>query len=280
MIRSDNHVHTDFSSDSDATMESVVQQAQAKGLSSLCFTDHMDYNFPDLGNGMNFLFDTDLYFREIARLEKKYPAILLRRGIELGLKPDLENRCKTLTGSHPFDFVIGSTHLVDNADPYYPAYWENKTQKEGLLRYYEMTLENIAAISDYDVYGHIDYIVRYTPTQQKNRESGIIDENYMKQCYLDTADIIDEILRQLILSGKGIEVNTAGLRYDMGHTNPREEILKRYRELGGEIISVGSDSHAPQHLAFAFERIPHLLRSCGFRYYTEFHKRVPKMIPL
>lgn len=280
MIRSDNHVHTQFSSDSEAPMETMVQKAIEQGLYSLCFTDHMDYDFPDLGNGMDFLFDVDLYFAEIDRLRQSYPSIALRYGIELGLKPNLKEMCHALTAAHPFDFVIGSTHLVDDFDPYYPQYWEDKTEKEGLRKYYETTLENMDVLSDFDVYGHIDYIVRYTPTQQKNREKGILEETCMKQYYEDTKDVIDEILKRLIAAGKGIEVNTAGLRYGCGHPHPREEILKRYRELGGEIITVGSDAHAPEQLSFAFELIPNLLRSCGFRYYTEFHNRKPKMLPL
>jgi histidinol-phosphatase (PHP family) len=122
--------------------------------------------------------------------------------------------------------------------------------------------------------------VRYTPTQKANRQKGLIDENYMNQCLRDTSDIIDEILKKLIEAGKGIEINTAGLRYGMGQTNPHEKILRRYRELGGEIISVGSDSHEPAQLAYAFDLVPRLLQNCGFRYYTEFSQRKPEMIPL
>ena len=92
--------------------------------------------------------------------------------------------------------------------------------------------------------------------------------------------MIDEIFHLLLAKGKGIEVNTAGIKYGLGHTNPQEKVLKRYRELGGEIITVGSDAHETKHLAYAFEGIPELLRKCGFRYYTEFRKRKPEMIPL
>ena len=141
-------------------------------------------------------------------------------------------------------------------------------------------MENIRTDTKFDVYGHIDYIIRYTPTQQKNKAQGIIDETYMDRCFRDSSDMIDEILRLLLAKGKGIEVNTAGIKYGLGHTNPQEKVLKRYRELGGEIITVGSDAHETKHLAYAFEGIPELLRKCGFRYYTEFRKRKPEMIPL
>lgn len=280
MIRSDNHVHSRFSSDSDTPMEDMVKKAVSLGLSSLCLTDHMDYEFPDLGNGMTFLFDPKAYWQELNHLESAYPQLALRRGVELGLKPNLKTVCDDLTSSLPFDFVIGSTHLVDNQDPYYLSYWEGKTEREGIDRYYEITLENIRSGVDFDVYGHIDYVVRYTPTQQENRRQGIQDEAYMTKCLQDSWDQIDEILRLLIQSGKGIELNTAGLKYGLGHPHPHEQILKRYRELGGELLTIGSDAHQPEHLAYDFPKVPEILRQCGFSYYAEFHKRAPKMIPL
>lgn len=280
MIRSDNHVHTSFSTDSDTPMEAMVRRGIKLGLDSICFTDHIDYDFPDTGNGVEFLFEMEPYFEMLSCLQEKYPQFGIRRGVELGLKPDLAKRCNELIHAHPFDFVIGSTHLVDNVDPYYQSFWEQFSEKDGIRRYYEITMENIRTDTEFDVYGHIDYIIRYTPTQQKNRAQGIIDEVYMERCFRDSSDMIDEILHLLLSKGKGIEVNTAGIKYGLGHTNPQEKVLKRYRELGGEIITVGSDAHETKHLAYAFEGIPELLRKCGFRYYTEFRGRRPEMIPL
>lgn len=280
MIRSDNHVHTSFSTDSDTPMEAMVRRGIKLGLDSICFTDHIDYDFPDTGNGVEFLFEMEPYFEMLSCLQEKYPQFGIRRGVELGLKPDLAKRCNELIHAHPFDFVIGSTHLVDNVDPYYPSFWKQFSEKDGIRRYYEITMENIRTDTEFDVYGHIDYIIRYTPTQQKNRAQGIIDEVYMERCFRDSSDMIDEILHLLLSKGKGIEVNTAGIKYGLGHTNPQEKVLKRYRELGGEIITVGSDAHETKHLAYAFEGIPELLRKCGFRYYTEFRGRRPEMIPL
>lgn len=280
MIRSDNHVHTRFSTDSKTPMEEMVKEAIRRGLSSICFTDHMDYDFPDLGKGVEFLFDVDEYFSELSALQTQYPQIEIRQGIELGLKADLKEKCDALIQSYPFDFVIGSTHLVDNMDPYYPQYWEGLTDHEGIRRYYETTLENIKTHSCFDVYGHIDYIIRYTPIQKENRRRQIIDEAYMDMRYQECADIIDEILKLLIEKGKGIELNTSGLKYGLGHPHPQEKILKRYHELGGQIITIGSDGHEPAHLAYDFDRVPGILRSCGFDYYTEFHQRKPRVIQL
>ena len=115
------------------------------------------------------------------------------------------------------------------------------------------------------MYGHIDYIARYIP---KDR----ISEYKEKDFY----DILDAILHTIITNGKGIELNTAGLRYSTAQTNPSPFILRRYRELGGEIITVGSDAHAPEYLAYSFDRIPVILKEAGFRYYTEFRARKPE----
>ena len=92
--------------------------------------------------------------------------------------------------------------------------------------------------------------------------------------------MIDEILRLLIEKGKGIEINTGGFKYGLGHPNPCEEILARYRELGGEIITVGADAHAPEHVGFAFEKVPQILKDAGFTYYTVFRKRKPEFIKI
>lgn len=261
MIHSDNHVHTSFSSDSDTPMERMLQEAIRQGYSSICFTDHLDLDFPDMGNGMDFMLDIDAYRAEIKRLSAVYPDIEIRTGIEIGLKPDLAGRYREMLGPHPFDFIIGSTHLVDNMDPYYPEFWSLHTERDGVRRYYEITLDNIRSGTDFDVYGHLDYIVRYVPSKTSFR--------------MECMDYIDEILRELISRGKGLECNTAGIKYGLPHPNPCPEVLQRYRELGGEIITIGADGHRPEHFAYAFDRVADILKGAGFTRYAEFHHRSP-----
>ena len=285
MIRSDNHVHTAFSTDSNESMQHMLQQAINLGFSSICFTDHMDYDFPadfikTKETEMCFLFDMEDYLLEIHKMREKFPALEIRQGVELGLKPSALKPALELTHSHPLDFVIGSTHLVDDMDPYYPVFWEGTEENDGIRRYYEATLENINLSFDFDVYGHLDYILRYTPTMKRLQQEHQNTDSYLEtQCKIH-AEIIDEILQQIIDTGHGIEVNTAGLKYGMGHTNPHEWILTRYHELGGEIITTGSDAHEQKHLGYQFTSLPTLLKQCGYDYYTEFHKRKAVMIPL
>ena len=281
IIHSDNHVHTYFSTDSDTPMEDMLKTAIEKGFSSICFTDHMDYNFPSEDDTPEFLLDVEPYFEEMKRLNEKYGGrIKIRQGIELGLKKDCLDKCLSLTKEYPFDFVIGSTHLVDNIDPYYDTFWSDTPEKSGILRYYETTLNNVNLGADFDVYGHIDYIIRYTPKMKQLKSQVLSDDTYINRLTSDSMDIIEQILKTLIYNGKGIEINTAGFKYGLEHPNPHEKILKLYCELGGEIITIGSDAHECKHLAYDFEKVPEILKKCGFRYYSEFTGRKAEMIKM
>ena len=93
-------------------------------------------------------------------------------------------------------------------------------------------------------------------------------------------DVLDAILKKLIEMGKGIEINTGGFKYGLGHPNPCEDILRHYRSFGGEIITIGSDAHEPKHVAFDFAKVPAILREAGFTHYTVFEKRQPRFVAL
>ena len=268
MITADYHLHTNFSSDSDTPMEAMVEQAVKLGLTQICFTDHMDYDFPEKYE-MTFQFDVDAYCRKIEEMQHIYGSkIKILRGIELGLKPNIIPQLKELLNKYSFDYVIGSSHLVDNIDQYYNEFWENKTEEEGILKYFESIIENVHAFPGFDTYGHIDYIVRYAPN--KNH-----DFSYEKY-----ADILDEVLKTIISAGKAIEVNTAGYKYGLGHPNPQEDIITRYFELGGKYITIGSDGHKPEHMAYDFERVREMLLSLGIKEYAVFEKRKVTLVPL
>lgn len=268
MIQSDFHVHTSFSGDSDTAPETQIETAIKKGLTTLCLTDHEDMDYPK-GCPIDFNLDTDAYYDTALALQHVYADRLdLRIGVELGLQPHLVSKLNAYAACKPWDFIIGSSHLIDGIDPYFPEYWEGKGEREGILHYFEQTLSNAALHDCYDVYGHIDYIIRYAPTTNKNYH------------YKDYRDVLDEILRTIIAKGKGIECNTGGFKYGLGHPNPEETLLARYFELGGEILTIGSDAHTPEYIAYAFEKLPALLRACGAKYYTIFKNRKPEMIPL
>ncbi len=274
MITADFHCHTSFSSDSDTAPELMVEQAIRLGLRYLCITDHFDYLFPTQYEE-TFVFDIAEYQKKLEELKERYCGqITLLTGIELGLRnePDICPACqefyRTLVRDYPWDFLIGSTHILEYTDPYFPEYWQKHSIHDGMLAYFESILENTRSYDMFQVYGHLDYLVRYLPGDTKDYR------------YADYSDLIDEALKSLIYHGRGIELNTAGYKYGLPYAHPRTEILCRYRELGGELLTIGSDGHKPEHLAYDFKKASEVLTSLGFRYYTIFKNQKPEFLPL
>ncbi len=259
----DTHMHTHFSGDSNADTFGMAEASIHAGVDGICFTDHMDLDYLEEESD-KYIIDIPAYLKEMQQVQSEFSGKLpVNIGVELGLQPHLKQELPKIADMYPFDFIIGSSHMVHGVDPYYPKYYQGRTEDEGYREYFESILENLAVFDCFDVYGHIDYVVRYGPNKNQY------------YTYEKFADIIDEILRTLIQKGKGIELNTAGFKYGLGHPNPTESILKRYHELGGEIITVGADAHKPEHVAYDFGKVPGILQLAGFKYYTVFKNRKP-----
>ena len=270
MINSDYHLHSSFSSDSETPMELQIEKAIELGLENLCFTEHMDLDYPkEYGE---FTFSVEEYFKKIKEMQEKYNGkINIYKGVEFGLAPTLGERYEKIANQYDFDFIIGSTHLYNNLDPYFSAYWEGKTEYQGTMMYFEKILENIKAYNNYDTLGHIDYIIRYQNRKENpDRDKILLFDNYS---YSEYGDILDEILKHVIYHGKALEVNAGGYRYGLGAPNPQYSTLVRYKELGGELITIGSDAHKSEYLGYSFDRVEALLKEVGFRYYATFKKR-------
>lgn len=264
----DCHMHSSFSGDSGTPMEDMIKKAAETGLQGICLTEHLDPDYPDIYN-LDFSLDIEKYYETLVALREKYTSkIDVRFGIELGLQPHLADLFSGLLEKYPFDFVIGSSHLANGIDPYYPDFFDGRSEEEGYREYFASILENIKSFDKMDVYGHIDYIVRYGPNKNKY---------YSYEKY---QDILDEILRVLIERGKGIELNTGGYHYGLGEPNPCTAVIRRYHELGGEIITAGADAHTPDRIAYAFDKAAQVLLSCGFTHYTVFKDRKPEFLPL
>ncbi len=254
---SDSHIHSFFSSDSNADLEKIIKKALTLKMEHICITDHQDFDYPHAD--MKFELDLTEYYSTLSSLKSKYREKLeLLMGVEIGLVPFISDKFSSFLNQIPFDFIIGSSHLVHNKDPYYPEFFENRSDKECFEEYFLSIIENLKIHENFDVYGHIDYIVRYSPNKNAHYS------------YAAFADYIDEILKSLIHMGKGIEINTAGYKYGLDTTNPCKEIIQRYKELGGEIITIGSDAHTPEYLGHCFDKAANILISCGFTYYNIF----------
>lgn len=271
MLHSDFHMHSNFSGDSKAALGHMVHGAVARGLNTICFTDHNDPSFPypcEEEIGM-FDLDTERYMNSLIQTADLYKdKIDIRRGVEIGIQKHIYLELSEYINKYAFDFVIGSSHLCQGMDPYYPQFWKDRSQKECLQSYFEDIRTNVHNFTDYDVYGHLDYVVRYAPTQNKDFR------------FSDYSDILEDILKTIIEKGKGIEVNSAGFRQGLNAPNPCADILKLYRSLGGEILTTGSDAHKPEDIAFGYDKLEPLLLFCGFKYYTIFKARKPEFIPI
>lgn len=250
----DSHVHTAFSTDSETPMEDQILAALDRGMKDICITDHYDMEYP----GGEFDLDTEAYFTEIDFLRKRYlDRIRIRAGVEIGLKPDLGEKIRDYLKKWPFDFVIGSLHLIDNVDPYYRDRFEG-TDEEMYRLYFRRMLGALKETEGYQAVGHLDYIVRY----------GYTKEN----CYSYQAfrDVIDPVLEEIVHRDLALEVNTAGLKYGLPFPNPHPDLIRRFRELGGRKITLGSDAHEPAYLGYRFREAGELIRDCGFDAVTIF----------
>lgn len=264
----DSHIHSCFSSDSDASLESIIERAIELGLNKVCITDHHDIDFniyqPE---DLDFQLDTPSYISEMKNLCDKYKKkIDIRIGVELGLMDLVADKAKEYADTYSdFDFIIGSSHLVHGLDPYYPSYYEGRTEKDGLRDYFESILHNVTAIDNYNIYGHLDYAVRYCPTGET------------AFCFNDHKDIFEAIFKTIIPKGKGIEINTGSLYKGMSYAHPHVDILKLYKEMGGEIITVGSDAHHPKYMCYGFETyVRDMITSLGYKYYCTFKGQKPE----
>lgn len=265
----DSHVHTIHSADSETPVSSMIERAIDLGMKKICITDHHDYDYPNHGNDIyDFCMDAPAYYSDMLKWREYFKdQIHVLIGAEVGVEPYLAEKLEKFVNSQPFDFIIGSSHIIHRMDPYYPDFFENRKDTECFMDYFESILENLQVFSNFDVYGHLDYIVRYAPLK---------DTNYSYSLF---CDVIDEILKKLIDMGKGIELNTGGF-LKLSTPNPHPDIIKRYKELGGEIITVGSDAHFTKDLGGHFSQAADILKDCGFRYYTVFCQRRPEFVPL
>lgn len=277
MIKADIHLHSSFSGDSDERMENTIRAAIEKGLEYICFTEHMDMDFPqnDKDDGNIFLVDTDSYQKAFEDMKSRYSGkITLLFGVEWGMQPHLANKLSDYVNQYPFDFIIASEHITNKSDPYYPEFYEGRSEFDAYAEYFSDIVTNLDAMcyvnhsAPVSSLGHLDYVVRYGPNK---------NENYSYKLY---GDYLDEILKRLIDRSIALEVNTGGYKYNLGQPNPATDVIKRYLELGGELITIGSDAHKAEHLCYDFDRLESLLLDLGVKYYTVFQERKPIMLNL
>lgn len=223
----DYHLHSSVSFDASGVPLKMAKVALQQGLKEICFTDHYDYNSdPTL--------EANLFTQEAYRAaydSLSLPGLTIRRGVEFGMATWNAAELKHLTEAYPFDFVIGSVHFIDGHDPYEKVYWEGRSVHDSFQKHLEGTLECVKYHDDFDVLGHLTYVCK-----------SVHNPSHAPVPYDDYRDLTDEIMRVLVAKGKGIEINTSGVDR-AGCFLPQKEFIQRFRELGGEIVTVGSDAH-------------------------------------
>ncbi|MGX8833496.1 histidinol-phosphatase HisJ family protein [Amedibacillus sp. YH-ame6] len=268
----DYHVHSEFSDDSIYPMEEVICDAINKGLDEICFTEHVDYGVKvDWDSGEEIVYrnnepmanvDYPKYFEKIELLKKQYEeSIVIKTGMEFGIQQHTINQYEKLFNKYQFDFIIFSVHQIQNLEFWTQEFQKNKTQEQYNLEYYEEIYNIIQKYKNYSVLGHMDLIVRYD-------KQGIYPFKNIKS-------LVEKILKQVIMDNKGIEFNTSYVRYGLKDTTPSIDILKLYKELGGKIITIGSDCHKQEHLGFHIEEAKKILKELGFKYYCTYDKMNP-----
>jgi len=219
----------------------------------------MEFDSPDPG----FIFDPTVHAHAINEAQQNIgSSFKILKGIELGFQPHLLDKMSTIIGAHAWDFVILSAHIVDGYALGRPYFTHHTTKERAYFQYLETVLASVTSFKNYDVVGHLGYICRYAP--YKDRSMRLVDY-----------PIIEKILKTIIADGKGIEVNTSGLRTDLGYTLPTIDILKRYKELGGTVISLGSDSHVAENVGQDLDKGKELLKELGFEVVYHFEHRIP-----
>lgn len=252
----DYHLHCEYSDDSNEPMENQIQEAITLGLDEMCFTDHVDYGIkrdwddPEgiiIRHAVEHGKEVDLvlanvnypkYFEALNMYQKKYASsISIKRGLEFGIQSITVDAYEKLYASYQddLDFVLFSMHQVNNLEFWTQDFQKGKTQKEYNDEYYKEIYQTMQMFHHYSCLAHLDLMARYD-------ENGIYP-------FENEKDIIAEILKYAIRDGKGIEINTSSWKYGLKDTQPSRAILKLYKDLGGKIITVGSDAHETKYLA-------------------------------
>lgn len=254
----DFHIHSRVSFDGHDTGEALAIAAKEAGMREICFTDHMDYD--PLAQVQTMILDADAYSREYDALS--LPGLKIRRGVEFGMLRDNRAEFRAALEARQYDFVLGSVHFAQNLDVYFQEYWHDKTPWQAQRIFLEETLACVELHEDFDVLAHLTFLNKSPHNPAR-----------IPMPYDNHREILDEILRTLAAKGKGLEMNTSGLDRNVGYL-PTAEYFRRFKELGGEIVTVGSDAHRTSRVGQYCGNACAILGDI-FGYVCTFDNRVP-----
>lgn len=269
----DSHNHTsEFSGDAHMTATELFAAAKSRDLAAVVITEHYEMDYPHKLD-MPLLFDVDSYFKSFAKWGESIPdGLQIYSGIELGYQPHLCGFYNNLVSRYPFDSVIMSNHLYQGQDPYFFPECYKSPKSEVFSGYINDLTQMVISCSEFDIVGHFDYIMRYSTYEDPTIR------------YSDAPESFDRFLQALVLKKKSLEINTRSINKLISKNNkniwPDRNILERYKALGGERVTLGSDSHDPSTLGFYFEETAAYLKTCGFRELTTYVERKEIRTPI
>lgn len=261
MFKSDYHIHSLFSKDSNMKLETIIKKSKELGLNEIAITDHLDYDIKEehFNSSMTDLKKYISTLKEVKEMYKNY--LNIKIGIEFGAQPHLNRKLNSIVQDNNFDFIILSTHCLDGNLFSYKRNWENSLVEDVYQKYFINLLENVKKYQNYSVLGHLDFISRYGKEE--------INYNFYQ-------DIIDEIFKNIIHFGKGLEINTSGFKYSEKRFYPTVNLVKRYFELGGEILTIGSDAHNYNEIFSNFNIVYDFLEECNKKYICSYTNLKPQ----
>ncbi len=262
----DYHTHSSFSDDCSTPMKEMIEAAIKMGIREMAITDHYDPDYPDL----EFPFELDFtsYHKALNEAKEAYKSrIKVLKGIEIGIQHGIIlEKCKARTKEFDYDFIIGSFHCAEGHELYRSGFFEHRSAEDSYVAFYTCMRDCLLKYKEYDVLGHFNIIDRYT------------DSIPSSSVYME---LVEEILKIIIADGKGIEINTSSFRYGMGErTTPAKEILQLFRDLGGEIITIGSDAHRTKDLGYRYDFAVEMIKSVGLKYFATFDQRKLNFVKL
>jgi histidinol-phosphatase (PHP family) len=249
----DSHLHTDQSPDSRVPIDVYAAQALERGIAELAITDHVDFDARDPAYGFTTFADRERVVRDAA--QRWGPrGVTIRFGAELTFNRSWEPDVRRHVARHAYDFTIGSVHDWPGS-PYrrsgLAAWVAERPLDEVVAPYYDEVMA--AARSDlFDTIGHLDVVKRYL-------------HPYVTAADLAARmDLLEPVLGAIIEAGVALEVNTSGLRHPSGETYPSAAVVERFRELGGQRVTAGSDAHRPDWFAYRLADAYRIIEQAGF----------------
>lgn len=261
----DYHVHTTQSADCSTHIEASCEAAILAGITEIAFTDHIEHEPADMSYGM---FDYTTYMRDLESAREVYgDRLVILAGAEIDFNTRIAVEVEDFLGQHAFDFVIGSVHYGEAGEIIFPEYFESRTIDDVMKPYLEQ-IQAAAETGWFDTIGHIDLPKRYRPLGHMSYDPMALEGD------------LRHALNAIIAGRMSFEINTSGLRQPPKTSMPGPQIVDLYVNLGGTLVTMGSDSHVPETIGAGFPRSLDMLRLCGIDGISSFRQRVRTTVPI